>query len=134
MSISDPERQLITLYPNILSPEISIRIGNGVSPFYDDHTSDGRDPKPYLAVLATQIWTLQVGERYEIGLKDIDGEMPAYIWWCSEGTLEDVKEKLGRNGSVVPVNGLNMSESHANKSAASPRIEMEGKPILTVVE
>lgn len=65
--IKDPENEPLTLYPDAPPTEVSILIGTHASPRYQERKDDGADTLPYLAIAATPLAGLEVGERYEVG-------------------------------------------------------------------
>lgn len=100
-----------------------------VAPLYHERKEGGADTRPYLALAATQILMLEVGEEYEIGLKNFDGEMPASVWWWERGWKEDVVQRLEGKGFVVPVCGID-----AGTQSEYLEVKMEKKPVLKIVE
>ena len=63
----DPENEPLTLYPDAPPAEISIPIGIHASPRYRERKDEGADTLPYLAIAATPLAGLEVGERCEVG-------------------------------------------------------------------
>ncbi|KAM0794232.1 hypothetical protein BDR22DRAFT_967870 [Usnea florida] len=107
-TITDPDTELLTLYPDSPAVEIGIPIGIHVSPRYQERKDEGANALPYLAVAATPLAGLVVGERYVVGLKDVVGEFPGYVWWWDFGEREEVVgRRVGEGGAgrgfAVPV-------------------------------
>ena len=131
-TITDPDKELLTLYPDSPPTEISIPIGIHASPRYQERKDEGANTLPYLAIAATPLAGLQAGERYEVGLKDIVGEFPGYVWWWDFGEKEEVVSRRvgeGREGRgfVVPV-----EDGFGGKRQI--RVEMAEGPIFMVEE
>lgn len=106
---------------------MSIQIGVQVSPWYHERSTAGADTRPSLAVAATQLSELEAGVGYEVGLKDISGEMPARVWWWARGQKEYLMRELETQGFIVAVCGIGIN-------ARGLRVDMEEKPVLRVVE
>ena len=100
-----------------------------VSPWYHERSEEETDTRSDLAVAATQLSGLEAGVEYELGLKNMDGEMPAYVWWWERGQKEDVVRKLEAQGFIVPICGIGTSGRDEYL-----RVKMEEKPVLRVVE
>lgn len=127
ITIQDPETELLTLYPGGPAETINIQIGIQTSPRDQERSADGADTRPHLAVAATPLAGLEAGQSYEVGLKDVLGEMPGYIWWWAEGEKEEIVRKLEAQKFVVSI-------------PVGPRdgkylcLKMIEKPIWTFVE
>jgi len=79
-AIKDPEKELLTLYPDGTPTGISLRIGIQGSASYHPRKEEGADTLPYLAIAATPLKGLEVGE-YRVEFKGVLGEFPGKVWW-----------------------------------------------------
>lgn len=89
----------------------------------------GADTLPYLAIAATPLAGLKVGERYRVELKDWLGEFPGYVWWWDWG---EKKEILGARG--VEEGPMTVKVIRSAFSESQLRVRMAEGPILEVVE
>lgn len=132
IKIEDPDNDLLTLYPDSRPTEISVPIGFHASPRYQERKDEGADTLPYLAIATTPLVELRIRESYEIGLKNILGEFPGYVWWWDFGKKgEIVRKRLieGKGGGEfdVPVaDGFGESRQIS--------VEMVERPIFAVEE
>ena len=131
--IKDPEKELLTLYPDSPPLEISIPLGIHASARYQERKDEGADTLPYLAIAATPLAGLEVGERYEVKLKDdIVGEFPGYVWWWDSGEMEEVVGKRIVEGKEERGFDVPVEDGFGEKGQI--RVEMAEGPVLTVEE
>ncbi len=89
----------------------------------------GADTLPYLAIAATPLAGLKVGERYMVELKDWHGEFPGYVWWWDWGERKDILKARGGGEGPMRVEVLQSAFSESQL-----RVTMGEGPILEVVE
>lgn len=128
-TIKDASKELLTLYPDdSSSAEMTIPIGIHASSRYQERKDEGKDTAPYLAIAATPLAGLERGRSYEVGLKEIAGEFPGYVWWWDFGEKDEVVGKRvggggqGEEGFDVPVVDF----------TGRIAVEMVEKPVLKV--
>ena len=127
--IQNPETELLTLYPDSSPTEISVPIGISASASYIEKKDMGADTLPYLAIAATPLAGLDVGERYRIELKDWQGEFPGYAWWWDWGEKKEILEARGVGEGPMTVEVIQSAFSESQL-----RVRMGEGPVLEVVE
>lgn len=107
---------------------MTVQIGIHASARYQERREEGADTLPYLAVAATPLAGLERGRSYEVGLKDVAGEFPGYVWWWDFGEKDEVVGKRvgggGQGGEVFDVPVVDF--------AGRIGVEMVEKPVLKV--
>lgn len=129
----------------------SIPLGPHLASLYHERASESSSTAavlPYLAIAGTPLSGLVVGETYELGLRDINGMYPAYVWWWEFGTKEEVMEKMGKGrkeggaggvtgsgngGGALQVPVTDLVEG-SGRGAMRVGVEMVEKPKLRILD
>ncbi|KAK0517266.1 hypothetical protein JMJ35_000421 [Cladonia borealis] len=128
-TIQDPETELLTLYPDSPPIELSIPLGISASASYTEKKDQGADTLPYLAIAATPLAGLELGERYRVELKDWQGEFPGYAWWWDWGEKKEILEARGVGEGPMTVKVIQSAFSESQL-----RVRMGEGPVMEVVE